>query len=111
MPSNYQRVFWNSESPNIPNNANLYGTHPVYFDHRGDKGTHGVFMLNANGMNINLNTTSNGTEYFEYNTIGGVIDLYFLAGKQPADVSTQYAELAGFPAMYPYWVFGFHQCK
>ncbi|KAH7384493.1 alpha-glucosidase precursor [Pyrenochaeta sp. MPI-SDFR-AT-0127] len=107
----YQRVFLNSESPNIPTNANLYGTHPVYFDHRGDKGTHGVFLLNSSPMNIDINQTETGEQYLEYNTIGGIIDLYFMAGKQPSAVSKQYADIVGYSAMYPYWTFGFHQCK
>ena len=102
----YQRVLWNMESPFIPRNANLYGSHPVYVDYRGASGTHGVFLLNSDGMNINVNKTS-----LEYNTIGGIFDFYFLAGPDPADVSRQYAEVVGLPAMVPYWSFGFHQCK
>ncbi|EFQ92396.1 hypothetical protein PTT_10509 [Pyrenophora teres f. teres 0-1] len=108
---NYERVLLNAESPNIPNNANLYGTHPIYFDHRGDKGTHGVFLLNSSPMQINVKKADAGYNYLEYNTIGGVIDLYFMAGSKPADVSKQYADIAGYSAMYPYWTFGFHQCK
>ncbi|KAF1911411.1 alpha-glucosidase precursor [Ampelomyces quisqualis] len=108
----YQRVLWNSESPEIPRKANLYGSHPVYFDHRGGNGTHGVFMLNSSPMQIDLNQDSkSGTQYLEYNAVGGIIDLYFLAGKLPTDVSKQYAEVAGLSAMYPYWSLGFHQCK
>ena len=108
---NYQRVLLNSESPNIPQNANLYGTHPIYFDHRGGKGTHGVFLLNSTPMNIDIKQTQAGAQYLEYNTIGGIIDLYFLAGNEPAQVSKQYADIVGYSAMYPYWAFGFHQCK
>jgi len=108
---NYERVLLNAESPNIPKNANLYGTHPIYFDHRGDKGTHGVFLLNSSPMQINVKKADSGYNYLEYNTIGGVIDLYFMAGSKPADVSKQYADIAGYSAMYPYWTFGFHQCK
>ncbi|KAL5417843.1 hypothetical protein PMIN03_001333 [Paraphaeosphaeria minitans] len=107
----YHRTFYNAEAPNLPTNANLYGSHPVYFDHRGDKGTHGVFMLNANGMKVDLNVTESGDQYLQYNTIGGIVDLYFLAGKQPAEVSKQYADTVGYSAMFPYWTFGFHQCK
>ncbi|KAF2465606.1 alpha-glucosidase precursor [Lindgomyces ingoldianus] len=107
----YQRVMFNAESPFIPHNSNLYGSHPVYFEHRGDKGTHGVFLLNSDPMNININRTDDGGQYLEYNTIGGVIDLYFMAGKGPADVSKQYADIVGYSPMYPYWTFGFHQCK
>lgn len=106
----YTRTFWNRESPDIPEQHNLYGTHPVYFDHRGAKGTHGVFMLNANGMDINIDKINEG-QMLEYNILGGVIDLYFLAGKTPTDVSRQYADTVGYPAMFPYWSLGFHQCR
>lgn len=109
--TDYTRVNWNAESPGIPNKANLYGTHPIYFDHRGSKGTHGVFLLNANGMNIVYNKTTSGEQYLEYNTIGGIVDLYFLAGREPAQVSKQYADVVGYSAMYPYWSLGFQQCK
>lgn len=108
---NYQRVLWNSESPFIPRLSNLYGSHPNYLDHRGDAGSHGVFLLNSNGMNININRTDEGEQFLEYNTIGGILDFYFLAGPSPSEVSQQYAEVVGLPAMMPYWTFGFHQCK
>ncbi|KAK0611263.1 glycosyl hydrolases family 31-domain-containing protein [Immersiella caudata] len=107
--SNYKRTMWNSESPFIPQNSNLYGTHPVYYDHR-TTGTHGVFLLNANGMDIDLGRTDTG-RYLEYNTIGGILDFYFFTGPDPATVSEQYALTVGLPAMMPYWALGFHQCK
>ncbi|KAL2136854.1 hypothetical protein VTI74DRAFT_580 [Chaetomium olivicolor] len=108
---NYTRTLWNAESPFIPNKVNLYGSHPVYFDHRGSAGTHGVFLLNSNGMDIRIAKTESGQQYLEYNIIGGVLDFYFLAGPEPAAVSKQYAEVVGLPAMMPYWTLGFHQCK
>ncbi|KAF2116103.1 alpha-glucosidase precursor [Lophiotrema nucula] len=107
----YHRTLWNSESPYLPFNSNLYGSHPVYFDHRGASGTHGVFLLNADGMDVNISKGDDGKQYLEYNVIGGTFDFYFLAGKQPSDVSRQYAEVAGYSPMYPYWTFGFQQCK
>ncbi|KAI3341136.1 glycosyl hydrolases family 31-domain-containing protein [Ustulina deusta] len=108
---NYKRTFWNAESPFIPRNRNLYGSHPNYLEHRGELGSHGVALLNANGMDININKTDSGEQYLEYNIIGGVLDLYFLAGPSPTDVSKQYAEVVGLPAMMSYWTFGYHQCK
>ncbi|KNZ61461.1 hypothetical protein VP01_1397g1 [Puccinia sorghi] len=88
-----------------PNGTNLYGTHPIFYDHR-TSGTHGVFLLNSNGMDITLTKES-----IRYDVIGGVLDFYFLAGPSPVNVAAQYAALAGHPAMIPYWSLGFQQCR
>ncbi|KAI2632940.1 glycoside hydrolase family 31 protein [Xylaria nigripes] len=108
---NYTRTLWNTESPFIPRKSNLYGSHPNYLEHRGESGSHGVALLNANGMAVIINKTDSGDQYLEYNTLGGVLDFYFLSGPSPTDVSKQYAEVVGLPAMMSYWTFGFHQCK
>ncbi|KAK3386179.1 glycosyl hydrolases family 31-domain-containing protein [Podospora didyma] len=107
----YTRTLWNAEAPFIPRNQNLYGSHPIYFDHRGSAGTHGVFLLSASGMDIKIDKTEAGEQYLEYNTIGGVLDFYFFAGPEPTAVTKQYADVVGLPAMMPYWTLGFHQCK
>jgi len=54
-----------------------------------------------------------GGPALEYNVIGGVIDLSFLAGSEtdPTEVARQYAEVVGTPAEVPYWSFGLHQCR
>lgn len=108
--SNYIRTLWARDAGAVPQNSNLYGTHPVYYEHRADSGnTHGVLLLNSNGMDIKINK-DNG-QYLEYNTIGGIIDLYFLAGPAPFDVSREYSEITSKAAMMPYWGFGFHNCR
>lgn len=112
LPSNnYTRTMWSRDAYGVPNNTNLYGNHPVYFEHR-PTGTHGVFLLNSNGMDIKINQSDASTS-LEYNLIGGVIDFYFLAGStsDPIQVSHQYAQVVGTPAEVPYWSFGFHQCR
>jgi alpha-glucosidase len=81
----------------------------VYIDHRGENGTHGVFLATSEGMDVKIDDTQG--QFLEYNVLGGVVDLYFLAGPTPKDVSVQYAALSGTPAMMPYWGFGSHQCK
>ncbi|KAG6826481.1 hypothetical protein H0H87_007132, partial [Tephrocybe sp. NHM501043] len=103
-------TLWSRDAYGIPVGTNLYGNHPVYFEHR-TTGTHGVLLLNANGMDIKL-TKAGGTA-LEYNVIGGVLDFYFLAGStsDPTAVARQYAEVAGTPAEVPYWSFGLHQCR
>lgn len=103
---NYTRTLWSRDSYGIPTHSNLYGNHPVYYDHRGKKGTHAVFLANSNGMDINIDQTDDGKQYLEYNTLGGVFDFYFLAGPTPKQASAQYAEVVGLPAMMSYWNFG-----
>lgn len=100
---------WNRDAYSIPAGTNLYGTHPTYVDHRGGNGTHGVVFVNSNGMDIKINDT--GGQYLEYNTIGGVLDFYFLSGPSPVDVSQQIAGVVGLPANIPYAGLGFHQCR
>lgn len=102
---NYTRTLWTRDSDGVPYGENLYSSHPVYFEHR-ITGTHGVFLLNSNGMDVKIDRDSHGRQSLEYNAIGGILDLYFLAGPEPKDVAKQYAELAGRPAMVPYWSLG-----
>jgi len=102
--TNYTRTLWSRDAYGIPSGTNLYGNHPIYFDTRGSSGTHGVFLLNSNGMDIKINNTATDGQYLEYNTLGGVIDLYFLAGPTPKDVARQFGATVGLPAMQPYWV-------
>ena len=106
----YIRTFWAGDTSGTPEGTNSYGEHPIYFEHRST-GTHGVLLVNSNGMDIHLDQDSTGSNYLEYNTIGGVLDLYFLAGPSPAEVSRQYSAIVGQPAMIPYWSLGFHNCR
>lgn len=103
---NYTRTLWNRDAYGTPNNTNLYGSHPVYYDHRGKAGTHGVFLLNSNGMDIKINQTTDGKQYLEYNLLGGVLDFYFFYGEDPKQASMEYSKIVGLPAMQSYWTFG-----
>ena len=110
--TDYTRTLWSRDSYLVPSGTNLYGNHPIYFEHREKSSqTHGVYLHNSNGMDIKINSTAKDGQYLEYNTIGGVLDLYFLAGSSPQDVARQYSEVVGKPVMMPYWSFGYHQCK
>ena len=112
-PENTTLTLWSRDAPGIKTGTNLYGSHPVYFEHR-TTGTHGVFFLNSNGMDIKIrNDGTSGGPSLEYNVIGGVIDFYFLGGSEtdPTAVAKQYADVVGNPAEVPYWSFGFHQCR
>jgi alpha-glucosidase len=108
--TDYIRTLWSQDAYSIPEGANLYGNHPVYFDHR-NSGSHGVFFLNSNGMDIKIDNTNGKNQFLEYNTLGGVFDFYFFTASDPIGVSQQYAEVVGLPTMMPYWAFGFHNCR
>lgn len=108
--TDYIRTLWSRDAFSTPAGENLYGNHPVYYEHR-DNGTHGVLLLNSNGMDVMVNNTDESGQYLEYHTLGGVLDFYFMAGPSPIDVSRQYAEIAGLPAEMPYWGYGFHNCR
>jgi hypothetical protein len=51
LNTTYTRTIYTRDSYGTPQGENLYGAHPVYFDH-WENGTHGVFLLNSNGMDI-----------------------------------------------------------
>ncbi len=113
---NTTRTLWARDAYGIPRGSNLYGSHPVYFEHRPGpgRGTHAVFLLSSSGMDVKLRADSDGADAsLEYNVIGGVFDFYFLAGSEtdPAEVARQYAQVVGTPAEVPYWSFGLHQCR
>ncbi|EXJ83476.1 alpha-glucosidase [Capronia coronata CBS 617.96] len=114
-----------------PIDYNLYGSHPFYLQTRyfevGDdnsttlvteqldpsnatgnytSSTHGVYFRNAHGMEVLMRPTN-----VTWRTLGGSIDLYFFSGPTQPDVTHQYLDVIGMPALQSYWGFGFHQCR
>ena len=90
--------------------TNLYGSHPLYLEMRNGS-AHGVFLLNSNAMDVQLENSPPNTASLTYKTIGGVFDLYFLAGPDPKSVMEQYTRLVGRPYLPPVWALGLHQCR
>ncbi|TYJ56202.1 hypothetical protein B9479_003046 [Cryptococcus floricola] len=94
-----------------PVDENLYGTHPMYMEVRHNEtsntlASHGVFLRNSHGMDVVLRDGA-----IQYRAIGGTLDLYFLSGSTPNQVSEQYASTVGLPQPMPEWSFGFHLCR
>ncbi|WIA20052.1 hypothetical protein OEZ85_005917 [Tetradesmus obliquus] len=85
---------------------NLYSAHPFYVQVNKDGASHGVLLLNSNGMDVLLNQTS-----LTYRAIGGLVELYLFLGPTPEAVIRQYHELIGRTAMQPYWALGAHQAR
>jgi alpha-glucosidase len=113
-----------------PIDGNIYGSHPFYlqtkyFETGTDDTmtlvteavnttstgnytsyTHGVYLRNAHGMEVLLNANN-----VTWRTIGGSLDMYFFSGSTQPEVTQQYLDVVGHPAVQPYWGFGFHQCR
>nr|ALS55547.1 alpha-glucosidase [Phaffia rhodozyma] len=93
-----------------PENQNMYGDHPIYietrFNKNGASSSHGVFLLNSEGMDIVLRD-----EVIEYRPLGGSLDFYFISGPTPIKVIEQYSEISGRSLLHPYWSYGFHLCR
>ena len=107
----YTRTLLNRDAYGNPAGENLYGSFPIYLDHRNNGKTHGVYLLNSNGMDIKIDLTADNEQYLEYNTLGGVLDLYFVAGPKPIEVARHFNDVFATPNQMPYWGLGYHQCR
>jgi alpha-glucosidase len=124
LGNNFTRTIYAADVGD-PIDQNLYGSHPFYLDTRyfDESGTvltsnekipdaqytsysHGVYLRNAHGQEVLLRDKK-----ITWRTIGGSIDLYFFSGSSQPEVTSQYLDVIGLPAMQQYFGFGFHQCR
>lgn len=101
-----RRMAFNNRDSPASIDQNTYGTHPFYLEMRPDGRAHGVLVLTANPMEVDL-----GEDYLVYRLIGGQVDLYFFAGPTPDDVIEQYTRVVGRPPLYNPRFLGLHQCR
>lgn len=103
--NHHSYTLWAADVP-TPVDQNLYGSHPFLLELRPNGNAHGVFLRNSNGMDVVL-----GGGAATFKAVGGVLDLYVLAGPAPELVVRQYHAVIGRPYLPPFWTLGFHQCK
>ncbi|ESO11524.1 hypothetical protein HELRODRAFT_96716 [Helobdella robusta] len=99
-------TFWARDQIPIMH-SNLYGAHPFYMNIEKSKEAHGVFFLNSNAMEVDVQPAPALT----FRTIGGVLDFYIFTGPTLENVVQQYVQTIGIPAMPPFWGLGFHLCR
>ncbi|PCH40075.1 glycoside hydrolase family 31 protein [Wolfiporia cocos MD-104 SS10] len=110
------QTMWDRDDAD-PLDQNIYGSHPVYLEHRYDETTntaqsHGVLLFSASGEDIMLLTPpSSPVSLIQYRLIGGTLDFYFFSGPTSQDVIEQYGQLIGLPTWQPAFGFGFHLCR
>ncbi|GMF02250.1 unnamed protein product [Ambrosiozyma monospora] len=85
--------------------ANLYGTHPVYYDER-KTGSHAVYWRSSAPQEVLVEDHS-----LTWRSISGIIDLYFYAGPTVPDAISQFVSSIGMPTLQPYWALGYHQSR
>ncbi|KAG0568362.1 hypothetical protein KC19_6G014200 [Ceratodon purpureus] len=101
-----QYTLWATDIGSFNTDIDLYGTYPFVMDVRDGGVTHGVALVNSNGMDVDYEDES-----ITFKINGGIFDFYFFAGPSPLKVVDQYTQLVGRPASMPYWVLGFHQSR
>ncbi|KAG8221683.1 glycoside hydrolase family 31 protein [Butyriboletus roseoflavus] len=119
-----------------PIDQNMYGSHPIYLEHRFNGTTNtssssGVLLLryrrsmlsrerivmnlmigSSAGSDIFLQTPPNSqVSLIEYRMVGGILDFYFFSGPTDVEVISQYGATIGYPMWQPAWGFGFHLCR
>ncbi|XP_077974484.1 lysosomal alpha-glucosidase-like [Styela clava] len=100
--------FWAADhAPGFPQGGNLYGDHPFYIVMEPDGKSHGVFFLNSNAKEAELQSEPALT----WRSIGGIMDFYIFLGPSPEEVIQQYTDTVGRPFMPPMWSLGYHLCR
>eukprot|EP00892_Ulva_mutabilis_P001883 jgi/Ulvmu1/11696/UM008_0106.1 len=99
-------VLWNRDFAAVNTDSNLYGSHPLLLELRPDGTAHGMFVVSSNGLEAEL-----APDRTTFRMVGGMVDIFWLAGPTLEAVVQQYQALVGEPLLPPAWALGFHQSR
>jgi alpha-glucosidase len=97
---------WNSDRPCYSLTEDpLYKSIPFFMSNY----RYGIFLDNTYKSVFNFGAESNS--FYSFEVPDGAFIYYFMAGKDYADILSQYIDLTGKPIMPPKWAMGFAQCR
>jgi alpha-glucosidase (family GH31 glycosyl hydrolase) len=105
-------TLWNKDKPWTMDNGRAgthnYGSHPMYLQKEQSGNFSIVYLRNSNAMDVRVENSQSLT----YFIAGGILDFVFFAGdSKPETVTEKYHEYLGGWKQFPFWSFGYHQCR
>jgi alpha-glucosidase len=102
-------VDWNSDAYGWQESTDpLYKSIPFFLGIRGGK-AYGVFVDSTWRTSFDFGVGARDAYSFE--SEGGDVDYYFIAGPEPRQVIERYAALTGTTPLPPLWSLGYQQCR
>lgn len=91
-----------------------YGNEPLYknipyFISNKENECIGIFILNSFRQEYDFGYSS--PHQLKIIGSGGIPDIFFIRGKSPIEIASEYAILTGRPKLPPLWALGYHQSK
>ncbi len=92
-----------------------YGAHPFILYQTEEVGQYaGMWFRNSNPQSAFIKFNNEGgakTTNFQYNAIGGIVDIYFFFHGTPEAIVKEYHNAIGKPYLPPFWALGWHQAS
>lgn len=109
IPNSNERPRWKLFNTDTDDDDDTmsHSSHPFYMNFEGNGSVHGVYLHNSAPLEIGFHPVP----AIVFRALGGSLDLRFFAGPTPQDVTRQYTDLIGKPAMPPFWALGYHLCR
>lgn len=84
------------------------GAHPFYMNFERTPGyMYGLYLKTSAPVDVGVTPIP----AVVFRGVGTLWDLRIMAGPTPKDVTRQYTEMVGRPALPPYWALGYHLCR